>query len=77
MVSSWNMKLSWNIECSRAHRIAYTLSADKSEGGKVISNTVLRKYFGRTFIRLILLKLRIIRSLYEHDNEVSNYTHFT
>jgi len=79
------MKLSWNIECPRAHKIAYTLSPDKSEGGKVISNTILRKYFARTFTRLILFKLRIIPSFYEnvnepfyeHDNEPSNYTHIT
>ena len=77
------MKLSWDIECSRAHKIAHTLSADKSEDGKVISNTILRKYYGKTFTRLILLKLRTIRSFYEHDNEPffehnndpSNYTH--
>ena len=71
------MELPWNIECSRARRIAYTLSADKYEGGGVISNKILRKYFGTTFIRLILFKPRIIRSFYEHDNELSNYTHFT
>lgn len=76
-VSSKNMKLSRNVEGTRANRIAYKLSADKPEGGKVISNIILKKYFGRTFTKRILLKLRAIRSVYEHFNEPSNYTNFT